>query len=57
MENSITLPKTSILSIFVLLTYENAKMHAMDSIWENEKTLRETCISVLGLLRYVPLDT
>ncbi len=52
-KNRVTLPKTTIFSVFRFVTYKNAKMHPRYRIWENDNTLRKTCImGVFELLTY-----
>ncbi len=50
--------KSSILSVFEILTKINTKIHRKYSRWGNKNTLRETCIMfVLELLRYQKAKT
>ncbi len=49
--NRITLPKTSIFSVFEVVTQKNAKIYAKYPVWLKEKTLRGVCVmSVFELL-------
>ncbi len=49
----ITLPKTSILSVFEVVTYTNDKMHGKYPILSSERTLLDMrIIRALELLRY-----
>ncbi len=41
-EKKKTLPKTCILSVFLIVRYQNAKMHAKPLLWRNKSTLQET---------------